>query len=139
METCYRINEIGITAREFLKQLQDYKVFAFSGELGAGKTTFISSLCKVLRVQETVSSPTFSIIQEYSTEDGDSIYHMDLYRIKSNEEAIDAGIEDCLESHKICFVEWPEKAPEIFPENTIFTDIQIVSENERKLLINFPL
>lgn len=136
---CYRIDEIGITAREFLKQLQDYKVFAFSGELGAGKTTFISSLCKVLRVQETVSSPTFSIIQEYSTEDGDSIYHMDLYRIKSNEEAIDAGIEDCLESHKICFVEWPEKAPEIFPENTIFTDIQIVSENERKLLINFPL
>lgn len=136
---CYQIDEINVIAKEFLKKLNGFRVFAFNGELGAGKTTLISSICKELGVMETVTSPTFSIIQEYSAVDRNNLFHIDLYRIKSREEAIDAGIEDCLNSNKICFVEWPEKALEIFPENTIFTDIKILSEDKRKLLINFPV
>jgi len=139
MEMCYQLDEINIIAKEFLHQLKGYKVFAFSGELGAGKTTLISNLCKELGVVESVTSPTFSIIQEYSRADGNIIYHMDLYRIRSKEEAIDAGIEDCLNSDQICFVEWPEKVAGIFPDKTIFTDIEILSDVKRKLLINFPV
>jgi tRNA threonylcarbamoyladenosine biosynthesis protein TsaE len=139
MEMCYQIDEINVIASQFLKQLDGFKIFAFRGELGAGKTTFISSLCKELGVSETVTSPTFSIVQEYLTADGKIIFHMDFYRINSKEEAIDAGIEDCLNSNNICFVEWPERAPEIFPKNTIFTNIEILLEDKRKLLINFPV
>jgi tRNA threonylcarbamoyladenosine biosynthesis protein TsaE len=106
--------------------------------LGAGKTTFISALCDELQVDETVSSPTFSIIQEYKTKTNKIIYHIDLYRIKNKEEAMDAGIEDCLNSNEICFVEWPEKASETFPRDTVFTNIETISPTSRKLMITFP-
>ncbi|SRR6185312_5382075 len=138
MEIFFDLNSMGKAASEFLKSLNDYKVFAFSGELGAGKTTFISALCKELRVAETVTSPTYSIIQEYKTIDGNIIYHIDLYRIKSSHEAIEAGIEDCLNSNEICFVEWPERASEIFPNETVFSNFEIISDTERKLVIQLP-
>jgi tRNA threonylcarbamoyladenosine biosynthesis protein TsaE len=138
MEFIFELSNIENAAKEFLKLTNDYTVFAFSGELGAGKTTFISALCKQLKVAETVTSPTYSIIQEYKTIADKIIYHIDLYRIKSKEEAMEAGIEDCLNSEEICMVEWPEKAPEIFPDKTIFSNFEIVSPTKRKLVMQLP-
>jgi tRNA threonylcarbamoyladenosine biosynthesis protein TsaE len=138
MEIFFDLDEIQISAKEFLKLVNGYTVFAFSGQLGAGKTTFISALCKELKVAETVTSPTYSIIQEYKTIADKIIYHIDLYRIKSKEEAMEAGIEDCLNSDEICMVEWPEKASEIFPDKTIFSNFEIVSATKRKLVIQLP-
>jgi len=138
MEFIFELSNIENAAKEFLKLTNDYTVFAFSGELGAGKTTFISVLCKQLKVAETVTSPTYSIIQEYKTIADKIIYHIDLYRIKSKEEAMEAGIEDCLNSEEICMVEWPQKAPEIFPDKTIFSNFEIVSPTKRKLVMQLP-
>ncbi|MEO6893931.1 MAG: tRNA (adenosine(37)-N6)-threonylcarbamoyltransferase complex ATPase subunit type 1 TsaE [Ginsengibacter sp.] len=138
MEIYFDFNEIEKTAKKFLEATGHHKIYAFSGDLGAGKTSFITALCKVLGVAETVTSPTYSIIQEYKTRDNEIIFHIDLYRIKSKEEAMDAGVEDCLLSNDICMVEWPERAPEIFPEKTIYTKIEILSEIKRKLIINLP-
>ncbi len=138
MEAYFSFDEIELMAKKFLNATSGYKVFAFSGELGAGKTTFITALCKELQVTETVTSPTYSIIQEYKTSDNKIIFHIDLYRIKSNEEAMEAGVEDCLLSNEICMVEWPGKAPGIFPENTIYTEIEILSANKRKMIIKLP-
>jgi tRNA threonylcarbamoyladenosine biosynthesis protein TsaE len=138
MEIFFDLDSIETTASEFLKSFNRYKVFAFSGELGAGKTTFISALCKALQVDETVTSPTYSIIQEYKTTEGKIVYHIDLYRIKNSHEAMEAGIEDCLNSNEICFVEWPERARDIFPEETVFSNFEIVSATKRKLVIQLP-
>lgn len=138
MEIVFDLDKIEKTAKEFLRIAGTFKTFAFSGDLGAGKTTFINALCKELGVVETVTSPTYSIIQEYTSVNNTIVYHMDLYRIKSSHEAMDAGIEDCLNSNEICMVEWPEKAPDIFPDNTVYTAIEIISVNERKLIIKLP-
>lgn len=134
MEIVFELDEIEKTAKYFLQLNQKSKLFAFSGDLGAGKTTFINALCREMGVTETVTSPTYSIIQEYATEIGKVIYHIDLYRVKDEQEAMDAGIEDCLNSDEICMVEWPERAPEIFPSETIFTRIETISANKRKLM-----
>lgn len=138
MEIFFELDEIQRIAKEFLKICRNYKVYAFSGELGSGKTTFISALCKELNVAETVSSPTFSIIQEYNTIVRKIIYHIDLYRIKSSREAMEAGIEECLNSDEICLVEWPEKAMDIFPAGTVFSNLAILSSTKRKLIIQLP-
>lgn len=133
MEIYFDFNEIEKTAEKFLNATSGHKVFAFSGELGAGKTSFITALCKRLGVTETVTSPTYSIIQEYKTHENEIVFHIDLYRMKSKEEAMDAGVEDCLLSNEICFVEWAERAPDIFPDNTIFSSLEILSDTKRKL------
>lgn len=138
MEIVFELNKIEDAAKEFLQITKDYEIFAFSGELGAGKTTFINALCENFEVIETVTSPTYSIIQEYTTIKNKIVYHIDLYRIKSEREAMDAGIEDCLNSNEICMVEWPEKAPSIFPDKTVFTEIKMLSADERKLIIQLP-
>ena len=117
----------------------DAKVFAFHGEMGAGKTTFIHALCDVKGVKDAVTSPTFSIINEYSyMEEGveKKIFHLDLYRLKDEEEATRAGIEDCLYSDNICLVEWPDKAPGIFPKDSLHVYIQVVDEENRKLRLH---
>lgn len=136
MEIVYDQDNIANAAKEFLQMAKDHKVFAFSGDLGAGKTTFIIALCKYFGVKGTVTSPTYSIIQEYSTHNNEIIYHIDLYRIKNEREAMDAGIEDCINSDEICMVEWPERVPGIFPENTVFTNFEILSPNKRKLIVS---
>ena len=138
MEIVFVLGNIEVTANEFLQMCSGHKVFAFSGDLGVGKTTFISSLCKALGVEESVTSPTYSIIQEYLSKNDNIVYHIDLYRIKSRMEAMEAGIEDCLNSNEICMIEWPERVPDIFPDDTVFTSIEILSANERKLIITLP-
>ena len=111
-------------------------MFAFHGEMGAGKTTFIHALCEVKGVRDVISSPTFSIINEYRyTENGNEnkIFHIDLYRLKDEEEARMAGVEDCLYSDHICLVEWPDRSPGLFPPATIHLDIEAV-DNETRLI-----
>jgi tRNA threonylcarbamoyladenosine biosynthesis protein TsaE len=135
MEIVFELSAIDDAAKEFLQITKGAKVLAFSGELGAGKTTFITALCKQLGSTDSVTSPTYSIIQEYIMSNNEIIFHIDLYRIKNEAEAMDAGVEDCLNSNEICMVEWPEMAPGIFPEHTVFTSIQILSPNKRKLKV----
>ncbi len=133
MEVIFKLENIHDAAEKLLVFAGPGKVLAFHGEMGAGKTTFIHALCEVLQVKGTVSSPTFSIINQYTTKKNATIYHMDLYRLKDEQEAINAGIEDCLYSGNTCLVEWPEKAPGIFPADTLHVIITLVDSNTRKL------
>jgi tRNA threonylcarbamoyladenosine biosynthesis protein TsaE len=137
MELKFSLDNIKEIATKFWKMTGNTKVFAFHGEMGAGKTTFIHALCDVKGVTDAVTSPTFSIINEYSySENGKEkkIFHLDLYRLKDEEEAIRAGIEDCLYSDNICLVEWPDRASEVFPKDTLHVYIRVVDEKNRKLL-----
>lgn len=138
MEIIYEKEEIKTAAQQFLDAVEGYKVLCFSGGLGAGKTTFISAICDKLGITETVSSPTYSIIQEYRSVQGESIFHLDLYRLKDEEEAINSGVEDVLYSGDICLVEWPEKVPEVIPEKSVFVQIETLNSTERKLVITLP-
>jgi tRNA threonylcarbamoyladenosine biosynthesis protein TsaE len=136
MDLNFTVSEIENTASNFLDTIKGKNVIAFTGEMGAGKTTFITAVCKALNVIGTISSPTFSIINQYKTANGGLIYHMDLYRLKNEQEALNAGVEDCLYSGDICLVEWPEKAPNIFPDDTLHIKIILLDDNTRKLSFN---
>lgn len=132
----YKLSDIKDAASHFWKAINDRKVIAFHGNMGAGKTTFIHTLCELKGVTDVVSSPTFPIINEYSFPGG-MIYHIDLYRLKDEEEAMRAGVEDCLYSDHTCFVEWPEKAPGIFPPGTLHVFIEVVNSDTRHLTLNY--
>jgi tRNA threonylcarbamoyladenosine biosynthesis protein TsaE len=132
MEWTYSLPEIDEMARVFWETFPDKKIYAFKGDMGAGKTRFITALCKVKNVTEMPGSPTFSIINEYSFLNG-IIYHLDLYRLKDEAEAIRAGVEDCLHSGEVCLVEWPDRAPGIFPDDTFGILLETIHVNTRKL------
>lgn len=139
MKTEFTIAQIRLVAESLWKVIGDKKIVAFHGKMGAGKTTFIHALCEEKGVNDVVSSPTFSIINEYLySEYGieKKIFHIDLYRLKDEDDAIRAGVEDCLYSNQICLVEWPEIAPSIFPENTVHVYLDLVDENTRTLKIS---
>lgn len=106
--------------------------------MGSGKTTFIHALCDVLGVKDAVGSPTFSIINEYKAGDSSVVYHLDLYRMKNEEEAIQAGVEDVLYGGALCLVEWPEKAPGLFPADTVQISIDIVDSTTRRITVKVP-
>jgi tRNA threonylcarbamoyladenosine biosynthesis protein TsaE len=137
----HNINEVAKSCWQIVSEANpgmSGSVLAFHGQMGAGKTTFIHALCDVRGVKDVVGSPTFSIINEYVfIENGQEkkIYHIDLYRLRDEEEALQAGVEDCLYSDHVCLVEWPEKAPGIFPENTIHIYIEAVDTQTRQLRI----
>ncbi len=132
----FKLTEIANVANTVLAVIRDKNVIAFHGEMGAGKTTFIHAICNELKVKDVVSSPTFSIINEYRTGAGDIVFHLDLYRLKDETEAIAAGVEDCLYSGNLCMVEWPEKADKIMPPDAVHCYLKSISNNERKLQIN---
>jgi tRNA threonylcarbamoyladenosine biosynthesis protein TsaE len=132
MELLFDYKDIPLAAEAFWKQCGDVKVIVFRGQMGAGKTTFIHALCDLKQVNGPVSSPTFPIINEYSYPGG-KIFHIDLYRLKDAEEAIRAGVEDCLYSGEICLVEWPEKAPSIFPDDSLHVYLEVINALTRKL------
>lgn len=113
------ISEIPQAARQFLSEMADSKVFAFYGAMGAGKTTFIKAVCEEMGVRETVTSPTFAIINEYHTDKGDTVYHFDFYRINKLEEVFDFGYEDYFYSGNVCFIEWPELIEPLLPPNAV--------------------
>ena len=134
MDITYKLHDIRDAAARFWKVIGDKTVIAFHGSMGSGKTTFIHALCDIKNVKDVVGSPTFSIINEYSSADG-MFYHIDLYRLKDEEEATRAGVEDCLYSDHVCFVEWPEKAPGIFPPDTVHVSIEVINSDSRHLSI----
>ena len=143
MEWSFSLDNINRVAKECLKTTEGKTVIAFHGPIGSGKTTFIHALCDAKGVKDVVGSPTFSIINEYSYvpidigSDGPPkvLFHIDLYRLKDEEEALKAGVEDCLYSGNLCLLEWPEKAPHLFPPETIHAFIEVVDDKTRRLKI----
>jgi tRNA threonylcarbamoyladenosine biosynthesis protein TsaE len=138
MQFYISIDELENFAEKFWNHVNNSKVFAFHGEMGAGKTTIIKSLCQYKGTDDVTGSPTFSIINEYYyCENGETkkIFHIDLYRLKDEEEVVRAGVEDCIYSGSICMVEWPEKAPALFDEKAVHVFIEPVSETERKIVL----
>lgn len=124
-------------AARFLTYLEDRKIVALYGSIGAGKTTFVKALCQQLGIAEDmVTSPTFSIVNEYTSEDIDipTVFHLDLYRLESIEETLDIGIEDYLSGLDYCLVEWPEIIEPLLPEETVRIKMEIVDETTRKIL-----
>lgn len=118
-------------ATEFVKLMGDNTVFAFYGEMGAGKTTFIKAICERLGVDDQINSPTFAIVNEYRSNSGELIYHFDFYRIKSESEAFDFGYEDYFYSGSICFIEWPELVESLLPTDVVKVKIEEVENGKR--------
>lgn len=129
------VDELPLAAEQLINNCGDKKLFAFYGDMGAGKTTFIKAICSRLGVKDSVSSPTFSLVNEYHTSDETIIYHFDFYRIKSIHEAYDLGYEDYFYSGNYCLIEWPEKIEELLPEEVVKVEIVTISDDERKIVI----
>lgn len=127
-------------AQEFLALMDDATVYIFEGEMGAGKTTFINALCRALGVEEDpTGSPTFSIINEYRSDTtAELIYHFDLYRIESLEQAFDIGVEDYLDSGALCLIEWPDRIDDILPDDTVRVKIEVLPDGARCLTVDNP-
>ena len=138
MQKEFTLENIQLIAAELWQELQQYKVWAFDAAMGGGKTTFVHALCDKLEVKDAVSSPTFSIINQYQTKSGMTIYHLDLYRIKDEEEAIQAGVEDVLFSGELCLVEWPEKIPGLIPDDAVYIKIETVNASTRRITVHYP-
>ena len=120
-------------AKEFLEKIGDSTLVAFFAPMGAGKTTFTTALCKVLGVTDPVGSPTFAIVNEYMTADGDPMYHFDFYRIDRLSEAIDIGFYDYIDSGHLCIMEWPENIEDLLPEDTLKVQIIVNPDNSRTI------
>lgn len=127
--------DLGNVASKVLELADQEKVFLFYGDMGAGKTTFIKHLCSLLGVSEATSSPTFSIINEYDSSRG-PVFHFDFYRLKQESEALDLGYEDYFYSGNYCFIEWPEKVPNLLPEKFVKVEIQVTGDTERLISAN---
>ena len=127
------IDDIGRAAKEFLQVRPPLPVIALYGEMGAGKTTFTKALCLALNVKEGVNSPTFTLINEYTTEGGELIFHFDFYRINKLEEAFDIGFEEFVDSGHLCIIEWPEKIEQILPPDTLRVKISVLEDGTREV------
>lgn len=128
------LDSIGLAAERFLQEKGDSRIVAFYAPMGAGKTTFTTALCKALGVREdAVSSPTFSIVNEYRAGNGEPVFHFDFYRIEKLEEALDIGLYDYLDSGSLCLVEWPENIEALLPEDTLRVRIDVEPDGSRIL------
>ena len=134
MELIFTLQEIDKAAKEFISLLNNSKIVAFNGEMGAGKTTFIHAVCRQMGVTDKMSSPTYAIINQYKTVNDTTVNHIDLYRLKDTEEAIEAGVEDAVASGDFCFIEWPEKIMVILPFHIVNVSIEITGDAKRKLI-----
>ena len=119
--------------KKLLDQTKGKRIYAFYGAMGAGKTTIIKALCDFLGAADLVSSPSFTIVNEYRTAGGESLYHIDFYRIKKHDEVFDFGVEEYLSGDNYCLMEWPELVEDILPEGTVRVRIK-VGENEERIL-----
>lgn len=135
----YNLKELEVAAEKVLAYAGNRKIWCFAGELGAGKTTFIKAICQYLKVQESVTSPTYSLVNEYTffvpNESAEQyLYHLDLYRLKQIEEALDIGIEEYLYDDNYCFIEWAEIIEPILPEDALKISLTIVEDSVRKIV-----
>jgi tRNA threonylcarbamoyladenosine biosynthesis protein TsaE len=128
------LNQLPAIASEIISFAKDSRIFLFYGDMGAGKTTLIKSLCECLGTTETVTSPTFSIVNEYIG-NSNKIYHFDFYRLKNQTEALDMGYEEYFYSDAYCFIEWPEKIPGLLPERYISIKIKVTDDDSRQITI----
>ena len=134
MEIRFKEENIKKAAQQFVAAMGENTVFAFYGKMGAGKTTFIKAICEQMGVEDTVTSPTFAIVNEYETANGRPIYHFDFYRIKKVSEAYDMGCEEYFYSGHPCFIEWPELIEEVLPEETVNVTIEAQPDGDRLLV-----
>ncbi|PSR05509.1 MAG: tRNA (adenosine(37)-N6)-threonylcarbamoyltransferase complex ATPase subunit type 1 TsaE [Bacteroidetes bacterium SW_11_45_7] len=140
VERTYELSHIQSIANELAPICQSRKKVAFLGEMGAGKTTLIQALCQALGSSEHATSPTFAIMNQYAIEDVhqqslSKIWHIDLYRLTSMEEALDVGIEEYLDNNDFCFIEWPQIIQDLLPPETIWVELTQVADNKRKIKI----
>jgi tRNA threonylcarbamoyladenosine biosynthesis protein TsaE len=132
------LDNIREAARQFIENIGDHRVFAFYGKMGAGKTTFIKAICEELGVEDVITSPTFAIVNEYTSQSSlltpnDSIFHFDFYRIKKLEEVYDMGFEDYFYSGSLCFIEWPELIEEVLPDDAVKVTIEENADGTRSV------
>lgn len=136
MEMEYRLDELDLAASALNDWLGNRPVLALYGEMGAGKTTLVAALCRIWGVVDAVNSPTFSIINAYETSSCKTVFHLDLYRLDTAEEAFTAGVTDVIESGNRCLVEWPERLPALFRvDETLMVQLEVIADNRRRLHI----
>lgn len=129
------LENIHVAAREFIANMGNGTVFAFYGKMGTGKTTFIKAICEEMGVEDVITSPTFAIVNEYTTSQGAPVYHFDFYRIKKIEEVYDMGYEDYFYGGNLCFLEWPELIEDLLPEDV--TKVYITTEEDGSRTVEF--
>ena len=133
------LDAINEAAKEFMAEMGDYTVFAFNGEMGAGKTTFIKALCQELGVEDVTNSPSFAIINEYRSDTtAELIYHFDCYRLENEMEAEEIGVEDYFYSGALCFIEWPERITDLLPDDTVEVEVVEEEEGTRTFTLTYP-
>lgn len=134
----YTLADLPVVAKEMLTSLQEApRVWLFRGQMGAGKTTLSKELLKQLGIDQNVQSPTFSLVNEYQTKSGETVYHFDLYRLKNIQEALAIGIEEYLDSGHTCLIEWPEQAEELWDFPHVNVEIEAINETQRKLTLSW--
>lgn len=129
------LEKIDEAAKSFVEKMGDQKIYAFNGNMGVGKTTYINAVCKMMGVTQIVNSPTFSIVNEYETATGNIIYHFDCYRIQKIQEALDLGAEEYLYSGNYCFIEWSENIAPILPDYLVNVNITELEDGSRLIEI----
>ena len=134
------LDDLEMAAYKFMTEMNDFTVFAFYGQMGAGKTTFINELCRQLGVEtDATNSPSFAIINEYRSDTtAELIYHFDCYRLENEQEAVDIGTEDYFDSGALCLIEWPERIEGLLPDDTVRVDLTVNDDNSRLLKVTFP-
>ena len=137
MNTTYKLQltNIECVARQFVEEQSDGRVFAFYGQMGAGKTTFIAAVCKALGIEEPVNSPTFAIVNEYVADNGETVYHFDCYRLNTLRDALNIGIEEYFASGNICFIEWAENIEELLPVDAVRVNIVVEDDGSREVSV----
>lgn len=129
------LDGIADAARQFVDAMGENKVFAMFGPMGVGKTTFVKAVCEILGIEDTITSPTFAIVNEYRTNTGDQIFHFDFYRIRKVEEVYDMGYEDYVYSGAVCFLEWPELIEELLPEDAVRVTLSEEEDGTRTITL----
>jgi tRNA threonylcarbamoyladenosine biosynthesis protein TsaE len=133
MPDSFTLDDLDIVVKDLIKAAGNCSVWLFFGEMGAGKTTLIKAICRALGVHASMTSPTFSIVNEYNADNGRVFYHFDFYRLKNEEEAYDIGVEEYLDSGRLCFIEWPDRIPSLLPRERFEINIEIEGPTQRRL------
>lgn len=129
----YSLNELEKAARFLIKEASSEKIWCFVGEMGAGKTTLIKEICRQFEVVDTLSSPTFSIVNAYQNQSGEEFFHFDFYRVEDDREIIQLGVEEYFDSGKHCFIEWPDRVIDFLPDRYLKISVKLVADNLREL------